>query len=67
MDGGLSWGAWLVLGLLAGLVVYQAFALLSGGAQPTISQMVWSVSRHRVVVFLAGFLAGHWFWPRSCG
>ncbi len=60
------WGAWLVGGLLAGLLLYEVIALLTGGKQPTLSEMVWRASRNPVVPFLAGLLAGHLFWPRSC-
>lgn len=52
-----------LIGLLAMIGVYDAWALLSNRGAPTVSDVVKSLSAgYPIVPFLAGFLAGHlWF------
>ncbi len=49
----------------AALLIYEVWSLLNATPGDTLSQGVWSfVDAFPVLLFVAGFLCGHWFWPR---
>ena len=53
---------WLLIVAVALALVYEGWSALTL-KEPTISQMVWRVSKdHPIVPFLAGLLCGHLFW-----
>lgn len=54
----------LVLGT-AFAVLYDMFALWSGGAEATISRVIYATAQEYPVLTLAvGILMGHLFWPQ---
>lgn len=57
---------WLLILSLAGLLVYEVWALRRTEPGDTISEIVWKLSaKSRLVPFLGGLLCGHLFW-NSC-
>lgn len=55
---------WLILLVTLACLVYEVWAALSEHAYPTITEAVTLLyTRYPVLCFLAGFLAGHLFWP----
>jgi uncharacterized BrkB/YihY/UPF0761 family membrane protein len=56
---------WVFGVLVVCLFGYQGYALWSPVDGDTISEMVWGITlAYPVVIFFAGFLCGHWFWPK---
>lgn len=60
------WALFLIVVAAVGLAL-EVYALRTG--TPTLSQLVWAVHDRapwisHVAAFGAGFLGGHWFWPR---
>lgn len=46
------------------LLVYDIIAQLWGGTNATLSRAIWDLSSEAPFIpFLAGFFAGHLFWP----
>lgn len=61
---------WLIFLFVCAVVfaVLELYALRNGGV--TLSQVVWWAYDRAPVIgvaaaFSAGFVAGHWFWPRK--
>lgn len=54
---------WVLGVAAAGLVGWDVYAALSP-TEPTISALTLLASKHPVVPFLGGVLAGHLFWPQ---
>ncbi len=56
---------WLVLGVIAVLIAYDVVAYKLGGVDATISRVTlgWATDIP-VVVFGAGVICGHLFWPQ---
>lgn len=52
-------GLLIIVGLLLAL---EAWALVNHKPKDTISETIWRLTRQVWLVFLAGFLAGHFFW-----
>jgi hypothetical protein len=53
------------LGLVGGLLVYEAVALANECEGDTISEIMWTATTKRPLVpFAAGLLCGHFFWQR---
>lgn len=50
---------------LLGLAVAWEVLTLGLGDRATISEWVWSLTSNPLVPFVAGFLMGHWFFPKS--
>lgn len=56
----------VILGAVAGLLVYEAYTLANRKRGDTISESVWRVNRKRPLVpFVAGFVMGHFFWQAA--
>jgi len=55
---------WVIAVCAAALIGWDVYAAMSP-TQPTISALALMVSRHPVVPFLGGVLAGHLFWPQQ--
>lgn len=54
----------VLLGVTAGLVVWEGWTLLNKTEGDTISERVRKASKDRMyLTFFAGLLCGHWFWP----
>ena len=48
------------------VMVFEAVALFNGQPGDTISEITWRLSsKYPPLIFLAGFIAGHLFWPRG--
>jgi hypothetical protein len=54
----------VLVGLLAGLFVYEIVAAVTAPPGDTLSEIVWRLSSRPIVPFACGILAGHFFWPR---
>lgn len=58
---------WIFWALLAGMFLYEGYALLTPAHGDTISEIVWDITKVAVViVFFFGVLCGHFFWPKEC-
>ena len=45
------------------IVAYDVWAVIAGGIESTISEVVWSWSiRRPIIPFAAGIVCGHFFW-----
>lgn len=58
----------MLVALLAGLSGYEAMTIWTPASGDTLSEIIWRAAADwPVVPFLAGFLAGHLFWPTRTG
>lgn len=55
----------VVMSVLVGLALVWEILTLALGQNATISEFVWTLSENTLFVFAAGFLMGHWFFPKS--
>ena len=56
---------WIFLGLVLCAFIYEFAALTTARPGDTISEIVWAISAKRPLLpFLAGMLAGHFWWQR---
>jgi len=56
--------AWIIV--IVALLVYEAYTLINGVPGDTLSEAVWGVSHdYPLLPFLAGIVAGHFFWQRK--
>ena len=53
------------IGIAAAIVAYEFEALRNREQGDTISERVWHASSYPLVPFLAGMIAGHFFWQRG--
>ena len=59
----MSWLAWASLAYGAALVIYEILALRNQAPDDAISDLIWkAATRHPIIPFLGGLLAGHFFW-----
>jgi hypothetical protein len=56
--------AWLIA--IAGLLVYEMYAVLNGTPGDTLSEAVWRYGQHPMIAFAVGVLVGH-FWFQKKG
>jgi hypothetical protein len=57
--------AWILIGVVAGLIGYDLFAVAKWGYTGTISYDVLSASKnHPIIPFAIGIIAGHFFWSQ---
>jgi hypothetical protein len=56
--------AWLIA--IAGLLVYEMYAVLNGTPGDTLSEAVWKYGQHPMIAFAVGVLVGH-FWFQKKG
>ena len=53
----------IMVAVFAGLCLYDLAALRYGGAEATISQVLFEAAgKNPEIAVLAGILIGHWFW-----
>lgn len=53
----------VVIALITLAVVYEFYTLSNAKPFDTISETIWRASANRPLVpFVAGMVAGHWFW-----
>jgi hypothetical protein len=52
------------IGLSVAIATYEVCALENREDGDTISERVWAASKYPLVPFLAGMIAGHFFWQR---
>ena len=54
----------VLVGAVAGLVLYEGYTLLNKAKADTISERVRKAAKSKMyLTFFAGLLCGHWFWP----
>lgn len=59
-------GRKVFVGLVGGLLAYEAVTLANKHEGDTISEIIWDVTARRPLVpFALGLLMGHFFWQRS--
>ena len=48
------------------LIIWDIYAYMAGGAQPTISRVIYETStKHPILPFIFGVLIGHFFWAQD--
>jgi len=57
--------AWVVA--IAGLLIYEMYAVLNHTPGDTLSEAVWKYGMHPMIPFAVGVLIGHFFWQRKGG
>ena len=55
----------VLFALGAGLAAYEFEALRNRNDGDTISEVVWAANRYPLIPFLAGMVAGHFFWQEN--
>jgi hypothetical protein len=59
-------GRGVFLGLIGGMLAYEAYALATECEGDTISEIMWAAtSRRPLVPFAMGMLMGHFFWQKA--
>lgn len=57
---------WITLGILLLVLIYDAWACMDRDKRETVSEMITKASmRYTVIPFVAGILAGHFFWSQK--
>ena len=54
--------AWMIA--IAGLLVYEAYAVLNSTLGDTLSEAVWKYGQHPLISFAVGVIVGHFWWQR---
>jgi len=53
---------WIIIITVALWIGWDVWLFVTG--KPTISDEIFGITRHaKSIVFAAGFVCGHWFWP----
>ena len=55
--------AWLIA--IAGLLVYEMYAVLNGTPGDTLSEAVWKYGQHPMIWLAVGILIGHFAWQKK--
>ena len=55
---------WIFWALVAGLFIFEAWALRSPAQGDTISEIIWRLSNRPLIPFALGFLMGHFFFVK---
>lgn len=54
----------IFVSLILALCAYEIYALADQRPGDTISEIIWALSARPLVPFAAGFLCGHFFFPK---
>ena len=57
--------AFVVTLSVIGLLIYDGFAMYSGGLDATVSAFLWKATDYKFLTFLLGCVVGHVTWPRE--
>lgn len=53
----------VIVATIAGLILYDVFAIIQGGTEASISSVIIAFSyKMPMATFLSGFVCGHLFW-----